>query len=192
MARNPKPTKSGTGAPPRSLYRKIQIVLAEAQRGRANSPGQLIEQIEHRGHMDFTRYRPSSTGRVQVVPCSQESIRRVVELCIELGLVKQSCDSLTAIGKRAVSPSSFDQVLRGVLADALETIGTPLKQIDRVIKELLSQYNEAELPTWESIYVHMTAASDNRHKEKFRSYMSLLSACDGIAYSRKKIYLPHL
>jgi len=182
-------SRQPSGPPPRSLYRKIQLVLSEAQRRRTSSVPALIEQIQRRGHVDFTRYRVRPGGTVQVVPCSSDSITRVVEICIDLGLLDQS-SAPTGRGKQAVASKHFDPVLRNALEHGLDRLGMPLNAIHAASEQLLRNASTGNVPTWDAIYEHLGGNNNGRIRDRFRCYLALLSVCSGIKFSRKKIYLP--
>lgn len=177
-------------ATPRSMYRKIQIVLAEARRDQCHSFEDLVEQIDRRGHLDFSRYQIGQDHSVDLVPCSKESIRRIVDLCDTLGLIDKTIGKLTQSGMRAADSRHFDETMRKSLVDTLERFGTSLQEVKKVISDLLTSCNAKVLPTWDVIYDRIGSPGGKGGKDKFRTYLSLLSACKGITYSRRKIYLP--
>jgi hypothetical protein len=177
-------------AAPRSLYRKIQIVLAESRRGRAKSRKDLVEQIERRGHADFTRYRVAEDYSVHLVPCSPESIDRVVATCVSLGLVDKDTAALTDRGLKAADPQQFDKALRQAIMSTLASLGAPLPQIKQLVSQLLASAGSGPLPTWDALYDGLNLEGGGNIRKTFRSYLSLLAECGGIAYSRKKLYLP--
>lgn len=175
------------GTPPRSLYRKIHLVLLEARRGKANSPKELSVQIRKRGHRDFTRPQLQPGHGVKSVPCSEESILRVVKLCVAIGLIDRLSANLTKAGTRAIDQARFDDVLRHQLTTALSDLGVPLYKIKGLASQALSEGKLESMPTWNSLLSRLSDSVDGR---KFRTYLSLLGACEGISYSLKKIYLP--
>ncbi len=179
-----------SSAPPRSLYRKIQSVLDEARRGRSGSREGLINSIESRGYVDFTRYRVKPDRTVDVVPCSKEAIARAVDVCVSLSLLDGLTGKLTREGMKASDPSEFDIAMRHALTSGFSVLGAPLSDIRKTITDLLTKYDNATLPTWEAIYDRLAISTGAAHREKFRTYLTLLSLCHGISFSRKKIYLP--
>jgi len=176
--------------PPRSLYRKIQSVIEEARRGRVTSKEDLIEKIESRGYVDFTRYRLGPGRAVEVVPCSREAVSRVVDTCVSLGMIDDATGKLTRDGVKASDPSEFEGIMRRLVAQGLSLLDAPLPNISRAITQLLTGYSHETLPTWDAIYERLGISGRRFHKETFRSYLTLLSLCHGISFSRKKIYLP--
>ena len=179
-----------SSAPPRSLYRKIQSVLDEARRGQSGSREGLIDSIESRGYVDFTRYRVKADRTVDVVPCSKEAIARAVDTCVSLGLLDGSTGKPTREGAKASDPSEFEGVMRHALTSGFVVLGAPLSNIRKATADLLTKYDHETLPTWDAIYDRLGVSGGGPHKETFRSYLTLLSLCHGISFSRKKIYLP--
>lgn len=172
--------------PPRSLYRKIQRVLAEARKGQAGGIAALVAQIDRAGHLDFTRF-DTSQDKVRVVPCSIQSIQRVVAVCQSLRLLTQA-GSLTKSGSVAADPARFDAAIRPCIEVRLQEIGAPLARVRKVAAEVLTKSTAAELPTWDGILKRL--ANDVTSPKEFKDLLSLLAACGGIATSRRKIYLP--
>jgi hypothetical protein len=190
LARRKPQLVAAAGAPPRSLYRKIQIVLAEVRKGRNRSGDDLTDQILGRGHLDFTRYQTTQEHATELVPCSRESILRVIETCEKLKLVDSVTFKLTPLGLRAADPRLFDEVLRRSVPAVLNQLGIPMSEIRLTIRDMLAKSNPHSLPTAEAIYERLVSDGNVRSREEFKSYLSLLGACNGIAFSRKKIYLP--
>jgi len=189
MRRSSLRTSRASAAPPRSVYRKIQIALSEARRSKADSLQALVTQIRQRGHLDFTCFKVID-GSVETVSCSEGAVFRTVKLCVDLGLIDDTDGRLTKHGMAAADPDKFDKVMRRLLTGALKRFGTPLDGIRGVISDLLANYEANVLPTWEAVYDRLGAPGGNAGRDTFRIYLSLLSACQGIDYSRKKIYLP--
>jgi hypothetical protein len=178
-------------APPRSLYRKIQRVLEEARKEKAESKEDLVELISKRGHLDFTYLKSSPGGGAKPAACKLESIRHIIEMCALFGLMDQEEFRLTPRGLRALeSPTQFDRELRHALLKRLEQIGAPMALIHDTITRLLLDRRGNILPTWDAIYGQLNLSPEKCAKHEFHQYLSLLSACKGISSSRKKIYLP--
>jgi hypothetical protein len=187
-----KTNESRAVPPPRSVYRKIQIILKEARKAKSESIEALIESVRSRGELDFTCCRANEEGVIGPVPCSLDSVARVVTVCRDLGLIQDSDGKpkLTADGLKAVDVKYFDGVMRRVLAKALKNFGTPVEAIRKAASDLLSQEGELVLPTWESLYDRLALTEDGRSRENFRIYLGLLAGCQGIDYSMKKTSLP--
>lgn len=179
--------------PPRSLYRKIQIVLAEARASETESIDALIQKIEGRGHLDFTRYEVGKDQKVRVVGCSHGTIEHAIDICAYLELLElrgtgsTKLVKLTPMGRRATDPKYFNQVVRQAITDALSRSGVSVQRIRQAIGEIFSQCQTDMLPTWDNIC--RTIGTSIRPKD-FHEYLTLLGAVQGIAYTRKKIYLP--
>lgn len=91
---------------------------------------------------------------------------------------------------KAADSRHFDETMRKSLVDILKNFGTSLQEIKRVIGEVLTNCDPDALPTWDVIYDRLGSPRGKGGKDKFRTYLNLLSACKGINYSRRKIYLP--
>jgi len=165
-------------------------VLAEVRKRPGRSRAALVKQIAASGHLDFTRFKAGSGRSVEVVTCSDDSIGAVIDICENLKLVDSSSGELSAAGLRAAEPQNFDDVLRRSIGLALDSFGTPLSEIRKVIVDMLSECKRDTLPTCDTIYDRMGRPEGTRGLHFFRTHLSLLSACDGIAYTRKKLYLP--
>lgn len=173
--------------PGRSLYRKIRVVIEEARRGKCSSVDDLVDSIIKKAPLDFTYYRVDNQGRVTVVPCTVQSVRRVSSICLDLGLIESESGRLTETGMKAVNSKYFDRVLRQRITGSLAKRGVPVDQINKVIREILETATTEMIPTWDKIRERLSSPPQ---KKTFRSYLTLLSECEGIGYSRKKIYLP--
>src|SRR5688572_12328477 len=138
MARRQPRKLVKTGAPPRSLYRKIQIVLAEVRRNKHKSEDDLISQIFAKGHLDFTRYKTEPAQETILVPCSVDSVRKVISVCVSLRLVDSPKIELTTSGLRAVDSNRYDEVIRRSVPLALKSLGTSIEQVKEAISQLLS------------------------------------------------------
>jgi hypothetical protein len=175
--------------PQRSLYRKLHIVLTEADRGEANSLAALTENLQARGYPDFTRYAPSGDGTSTVVPCSVDATRRAVELAVALGLIQRETGRATRRGSQGIDLERFDRVLAEGVEHALTEAGTPLTDIRRVAAQLLEKHAPGSLPTWENIADAMKI-TEARELDRFRTCLSLLEACGRLEATRRKIYTP--
>jgi hypothetical protein len=170
---------------PRSLYRKIQRVLSEARKGKARSLDDLRSQIDKAGHLDFTRYAVLK-GKTTVVPCSVDTIGRVVDMCVTLKLLTDGA-ALTQRGATAARTERFDEAMRLALESRLGEIGAPLATVRTVVRNMLSSGNHDSLPTWDQILRRLDNAP---RRQEFKNLLGLLAACGGIATCRRKIYLP--
>ncbi len=179
--------------PPRSIYRKIRCVLEEARKRKSDSLEELAEKVFKGGYLDFTYYKPVPRGKAKLSPCKLESIERTVNICAEIGLIKinkdETCE-LTTRGLRATDPSHFDQALREGLNERLKILEIALTLILEAIMHILIETKWKTVPTWDVIYEEIKPPADKLKRDEFRVYLSLLSACQGIGFCRKKIYLP--
>lgn len=183
--------KPATAAPPRSLYRKIILAIDEARKEEADNIYDLVENVSKRGHLDFTYFKSSAHGKARPTPCKSESVKRVINMSVKLGLIDNRTAKLTPRGLQAAnSPERFEPILRESVIEMLSGMNTPIYEIQKVITEVLSKPEKGILPTWDVICDQLDIAMDRRGKEAFHRCLSLLSVCKGIKYSRKKIYLP--
>jgi hypothetical protein len=105
-------------------------------------------------------------------------------------MIDDATGKLTRDGVKASDPSEFEGIMRRLVAQGLSLLDAPLPNISRAITQLLTGYSHETLPTWDAIYERLGISGRRFHKETFRSYLTLLSLCHGISFSRKKIYLP--
>lgn len=164
-------------------------MLGEIRKGRNRSVDDLIDQILVHGHLDFTRYQPAEGDSTNLVPCSRESVLRVIETVETLKLFDSSTMKLTPLGLRGADPRYFDDVIVKSIPNGLNKLGTSMKAIRAVIGEILGAANSTTLPTAEAIFDRLMISANAKSRDQFKSYLSLLGACKGIHFSRKKIYL---
>ena len=127
-------------------------MLAEVRRKKNDSIDGLVEQIYGRGHLDFTRYQVSEDHSTNLVPCSRQTIARVIGICNDLRLVDVSKLELTTMGLKAVDPRTFDEVIRKSVPIALEQLGTPLRTVRQAIVDSLVKHDGRQLPTADVLY----------------------------------------
>ncbi len=185
--RRTRPANATPPSSPRSVYRKIGIVLAEARRGSAHSLQALAEQILHSGHRDFKRPILTASGRKDSKPCSEESVLRVVSLCVDLGFLSSITARLTSAGIKATASSEFNESLKDALKESLLQKGVSVTKLKKIISDIFSACRADVLPTWDTICERLDGALD---QVTTRTYLGLLASSGGIAFSRKKIYLP--
>lgn len=171
--------------PTRSLYRKIYLVLIETRKGRFRTIESLIKYFTTSMPNDFTRYKESKP-----VALSQKTIEAVVLLTEELGFINTNSMILTQAGEKATNSNQFPFALRKALINCLEKIDIPIKRIKDGLIEIYSDIENNQVPTWDIIYSKLGSEDTKILKKKFQTYMSLLSMCEGINFTRKKIYLP--
>lgn len=177
-------------APPRSIYRKIQVVLKESRRRKLASRKTLVDRISVAGHTDFTYYDTSVPGQSQLKDCDHPPIERIVMLCAELELIDADTGRLTTKGMRATDEKDFDRVLSQCVEKALKRLGASVDDLRDVASDLLSRDRLVDLPTWDTIYDRLDLDGGSAVRQKFRIYLGLLSASGGIQFTRKKLYLP--
>jgi hypothetical protein len=174
-------------APPRSIHRKLSVVLSEARAGKTLTIDDLVQRIQAAGHSDFTRYL-SEDGRVRVVACSAAVIRRTVHLARELGLLDES-GRLSASGVKAVAdvPSFNKTVSRAVEAGMLE-LGVSSNDLNEQLRDGLARASIDSVPSVDNLVRIFRAHGADA--KLLRRYLQLLSTCGGVATVRKKLYLP--
>lgn len=185
MKRHSSKPNSRFVPPRRSIYRKLQIVLAELRKSRSSSEDDLIQRIRKAGHEDFTAY-----VKGEPKPCSEEAVKHVLKLAKELRLLDPVTCSLTTKGEKAADLKSFDGVIRRSLQDFLSEMGSPLEKLIALTTQLLSRHSSQTLPTWDVLFERILPDADSRTKKRFQEALSLLSMTGGIRFTRRKIYLP--
>jgi hypothetical protein len=178
-------------APLRSLHRKIQVSVEELRKVRRARRDDLVKQIHDGGHHEFTCFRlDSEKGQYRQAPCSDESVRAVIDICVDLELFQEAEGTgviqLTPKGLKASDREQFETTMRPLLKAALNGLGTPMTRIEEVIHALLIRARDEALPTVENILAEFP---DVKEPAKFRKYLNLFASCRGIATSRKRIFL---
>jgi len=172
----------------RILYRKIQVVLDEARRDQASTLEELAENIQKRSPLNFTYFNVRLGKRAVVEVCKTETIRKTIDICVDLNLINGDTAKLTPWGRKAVDPNYYDSTLRQQLKNALERFDVGVVKIEKTIQKMLAEAKPDRIPTWDAISDEFNLKS--RDREKFHSFLTLLGMCKGITYSLKKIYLP--
>lgn len=174
-------------SPPRSLYRKVSIVLAESAKGEAASLDALIRRIMRSNHLDFTRAVAGDGGPV-LVPCSEAAVQRAVDLCQALRLISPQ-GKIRSEGLQALRPGQLDSVVRRAVSSELERRGWPLSAIDSQASTLLAS-NGTALPTVDSVVAGIADGASADERQYLRSLIGLLVATGAIRESRKRLLLP--
>jgi hypothetical protein len=173
--------------PERSVYRKIAAILEAAKSGKLASTDDVVASIRRREPLDFTYYRIDQFGHAKVTACSEQSIKRCVEICQHLGFLDASGGKLTKSGIRAMDGRHFDGELRTAVGKQMDRLGVPMERISATIRDMFHDVAAERIPTWDGIH-HELAVEVPR--DTFKLMLTLLSQSDGIAWTRKKIYLP--
>jgi hypothetical protein len=87
----------------------------------------------------------------------------------------------------AAEAPHYDRTLRKTLIGALRDSGAPLDTVKSLISQILAECRVDLLPTWDAVWERLDSRID---RDTFRTYLGLLGTCGGIAYTRRKIYLP--
>lgn len=175
--------------PPRSLYRKIGIVLSHAKRSRVSSVDALAVEILAEGQQDFTYFARGARGKIEVKACAGPVVRRVVDMAIEMGLLGPN-GVLTDEGRAAAqNDDQFDKAVRQGVAKMLQECGLSLKRIRLESGEMLKAYPQSELPTNRGLYAKVAAAGGSCSVDTFSRLMTLLEHANGLKTSRKKLLL---
>jgi len=171
----------------RSLYRKIQVVLDEIRKSRPENLDLLAERIHERSPINFTYYNTRIKGQTAVEVCKSKTIRRTIDICVDLELISPDVE-LTPAGRKALNLADYDNVLRQNLKLAFKKQGIIIEKIESTILDILKDASPDKIPTWQSISDAMQIEA--RNKRKFHDHITLLGMCKGISFSQKKIYLP--
>jgi len=188
MARAKHPVAS---APPRSIYRKIRHVLEESRLEKATDVEDLRNRVLSRGDIDFTYFALQKGSQDKTPQCKPEAVDRIVDIAVELGLLKRETARLTENGLRAVTgPDGYAGAIREAIKRVLRQKDLPWEGLHGAIGDILAKSRGRVLPTWDVIYTRVSLSPDKLPADTFRMYLGLLSTSGGIAYSQRKIYLP--
>jgi hypothetical protein len=175
----------------RSLYRKIQSVVEEAGRGGFTDFESLISKIIKNPPLQFTRYEKIKESETRVVPCKEDSVRRVVYFTAELGLIDGSTGKLAKAGTQAMKRDYFDRVMRQQIANTLKNRGISQTVLFDTIKSMLADGKAHNMPSWDAIYNRLSSDNNKLSRKDFHVFLTLLSYSGAIAYIQKRIFLPH-
>lgn len=176
---------------PRSIHRKIYLLLEEARRERTRDIAELADNLVKKGYLDYTYFGHSSDGKIVPTPCKKESIESVIAICADLDLLEIETATLTSRGVKAVgSLDKYNGVLRESISENLKTRGASVNEIRRMILKIFTGKKGTILPTCDTIYDELGLVQEKCPRNLFRTYLGLLSASGGIHYSQKRIYIP--
>lgn len=173
----------------RSLYRKIQVVIEEAGKGKVSSFDGLVASLS--GHLCFTYYK----GPGEPAECDNKTIENSVELAIKLGFIDEHTMQITKTGIRALNRDQFSAVLKQRIKSYLNSQGLPFETLLEVIQKILADARSSAIPSWESIFdriIKLYGEKVTIDRRSFHVLLTLLGNANGIAFSRKKIYLPYM
>jgi len=168
----------------KSLHRKIQLVLEQAQSSTATKLADLAGEILNKKFPNFQTLQYNEAKDTFLWRPSARVIRRVVNLCYQLGLLDDG-GRLTNHGRQAVRKTQFDSVLseqvRRILAKNSISIGTLNEAIEASLRK-----NPPVLPTSKNLWATL---SPSVKAGEFSRFLTLLSHCGAAESSQAKVYL---
>lgn len=180
----------------RSIYRKLQVVIEEAGKGKMSSPKGLVDSLVNKKEKDicFTYYK-IKPGEHKAIPiqCNPNVFLRTVNLAILLGLIEKDSGQLTKSGIRALDREQFSQVLRQRIKSILNANGLPFEKLLEIIQEILQDAKSGKISSCDNIYERLIESYGDEltiERKHFHILLTLLSYTGGIAFSQKKIFLP--
>lgn len=167
-----------------SLYRKIQAVLEVAKKGTTSSKDELFKEVFAKNLINFLYRRMDKTTEEEEAHQSPQSIRKTVEICFNLGLIRDK-GTLTPIGIKALSPHDFDGILGKLIVKFIESHGVTIQVIEKEIIDLLHS-SPPILPTAKALW---EALDQPLKLDDFSVMLTLLAHCGRIISARNKIYI---
>lgn len=148
-----------------STYNKIKEIIATAQ-SFPEEINSFSERLQSNAN-SFVYYKRDGDQTIEA-PCSIGSIKRNINLCVDLGLIQssESC-ALTEEGIEGLDTEKFDSVLRMVVLGFIDKNGASWSDIENAIENL--DYADPE-----SIYKYLSIQIS---EEDFRKLLFLLSLC---------------
>lgn len=174
-------------APERSLFRKVQVVLNECKGGEARTIDEFCELIRQKSPLSFTYHKVNKAGRTEVATCKIETIKKSVQLCIDLKFIKEGTMQLTGIGSNTTNRSIYHRELKKAVKSDLRRHEIDLKDLKEEIEKIYSKSNGEQIPTWNNIYARFEKLIDEK---KFHKYLNLLVITGGLRITQKRLFLP--
>lgn len=181
--------------PDRSLYRKLQIVVEEAGKGKISRPEDLVETLFKSKPICFTYYKAGDGQPAKPVSCNREIFEHVVNLAIQLGLIDEHTGQVTKAGIKALNRDQFSAVLKQRIKVFLNSNGLPFESLLEVIQKILVDSKLGIISSWDNIYNRLIGQYGEKitlERKNFHILLTLLSNADGIVFSQKRIYLPYI
>src|SRR3990172_11318789 len=181
--------------PDRSLYRKLQIVIEEAGKGRISRPEGLVETLIKSNPICFTYYRVEGDHPAKPVPCNRETYKHAVTLAIQLGLIDEHTGQVTKAGIKEINRDQFSAILRQRIKVVLNSKGFSFESLLEVIQGILSNTKSGTISSWDNIYDQLSKLYGEKmaiDRKDFHTFLTLIRHADGIAVSQKRIYLPYI
>ena len=173
-----------------TMYRKIQIILDYAKKGKYRDKESLLEYISKRSPTNFTYfYRDRKTDKI-VSRLSMKSIDHAVNLCIELKLISNKNFSLTKAGVSATNPERFPIILGRRVKELLSKKGIMIDTILETIIKILKE-SKPKPPTAMEIWKNLKYTEGEIDLKTFNRLTNLLGQCKVLLMTQKRIYLPY-
>lgn len=168
----------------KSLHRKIQLVLDQANSSEATSLGDLADRILNRQIPNFQTFQYDSEKDAFSWRPSIRVIKRAIILCHQLGLLDEK-GRLTTYGKQAARKAQFDLVLSDRVRRVLVHDGVAIGKLNEAIEASLRS-DPPILPTAKSLWAIL---QPNLNAADFSRFLTLLSHCGAAQSSQAKVYL---
>jgi hypothetical protein len=173
----------------RTLYRQIQVVLDYVQAGNHSNFESLKEYIYSRSPTNFIYYyRNKETDKI-TFNYSRKSIGRVIQLCLDLELLRSGSLTATEKGSSATDPRRFPLIIGKSVRDLFNTKHITLDLIHKAIKEIVANV-DMRPPTADSLWEYLETFATDIELDEFKRYMNLLGQCNILQMSQRRIYLP--
>ena len=172
----------------RSLYRKIQELLAVARSVKPNSIEELVDSINANPPDTFRTMQYDARADEMTSQVSLRVIRSTINMCTYLDLVETKAERkgrLTAIGREAVRRTRFDAVVADRIRVKMKEGGVDLEKVNKQIVVGL----RSRPPVLPTASVLWKAGGGEMGRGRFGRLLTLLSYCGDAESSQSKIYL---
>jgi len=172
-----------------TLYRKIQVVLDYAKNGKHEDEKTLVDYISSRKPTNFIYYyRDKKTDKI-AFGYSENSIKRAIQMCCDLKLLRGPKLELTKVGVSASDPRRFTTIIARRVTEFIDRKGVPLSTVETAIRKVLHA-PDPEPPTTRAIWDRIAHPKEDIDFVTFAQLLNLLGQSKQLNMSQRRIYLP--
>jgi hypothetical protein len=167
-----------------ALYRKIQIVIDIAKKGRTSSVADLSTEIFSKNLINFIYKYLDKETEEEVTRQSLPSINKAIKVCLEFGLISEN-GHLTSQGIKATDPDNFNAVLSAQIVKFLKSRNVTIQDIEKRINDMFHS-SPPVLPTAKALWESLNPSIDFNF---FSLTFTLLANCKKIVAVQNKVYV---
>ncbi len=172
----------------KTWHQRVYDMLATAQKQKMVTMSGFLAQIPRLDVVPSSYvYRRCDKKGIYRDVCSETTVKRTADLCVELGLMDPETGALTPIGERAVRPGSYDGIVRDQLWHILsKEFGLSRTKLTTIIRTVL-RARLLDLPSAEKIWSEL---GEPGALPRFARLLRFLARCGGVRVSQRATYLP--